>query len=221
MGAEVNTTQDTGSAPGQDAGSADQGLNQGQKDSVKYETFDKLVGQLKKTKELNENLSQRLDAFETEKRQLEETKLAEQGEYKKLLEMRTAEIKELQNSVVTERSEKEVANRTLNDAQKLQAVYEELPGKIKHQRYMQFIDLDKVAINPETGDVDRESAKLTANLFAEEHTALIDTTHVGRLPGNPASTNQPISKRFRELPLKDMRANMAQAVQEAKKELGL
>lgn len=218
---DIDKSQDAGSAPEENAGSKSEGSAQEKKDFVKYESFDKLVGQLKRQKEMNEQLNQKVQEFELEKRRIEESKLAEQGEYKKLLEMRTSEISQLSEQLESERRNSELANKTLIDAQKLQAVYEELPGRVRNPSYMQFIDLDQVAYDPETGRIDRESAKLAANYFAEEHSALIDTSHIGRLPGNSAKPSVPLKDRYKDMPLSEMRKNVADAVRQARQEQGI
>lgn len=218
---ERKESQDTGSAP-DNVGNESQGSNQNENDGkVDYKSFDKLVGQLKKQKELNDQLSTRVNAFETEKKQIEESKLVDQGEYKKLLELKARENATLTEQLNGATSQVENANKTLIDAQKLQAVYEQLPGKIKNPKYMNFIDLDGVAYNPETREVDLESAKMTANAFVDSHKELIDTSHVGRLPHGSTSTGQPLLKTYKDLPLTDMRGKIGEAVRQAKLEQGL
>lgn len=217
----LDNSQAAGSAPDPSVGNTDPGSTQKKGDTVSYDSFDKLVGQLKKSKENVDMLTKQVTDFESEKKRIEEGKLAEQGEFKKLLEMRETEIGTLRESLNLEKDKSNVASKTLVDAQKLQAVYEELPGRIKNSKYMQFIDLEGVAYNPDTGQVDRESAKLSANKFAEDHVSLIDTSHIGKLPSDSSSTGQPISSTFKSLSLKEMRANLSTAVKQRKTELGI
>jgi len=55
----------------------------------------------------------------------------------------------------------------------------------------------------------------------DEHSYAVDTSHIGRLPGNASSQTQSLSHTFKDLPLKDMRNNIAEAVRLAKKEKGI
>jgi len=189
---------------------------------IDYKTYEKLLNRHKKTEEINGQLSKQVQTFQDERKAQEESKLVEQGEYKKLLDLREAEVNEWKQKFSAVDEEKKSVYNTLNDAQKLQAVYDKLPGRLKNQKYMSFIDLESVAFNPETSEIDSQSVDLVVNSFMEEHKDLVDTSHVGRLPGNaPGQTTTPIHKRFADLPLKEMRANMANAVKQKKQELGV
>lgn len=218
---ENSNSQVAGSAPEQEASSPAQVSNQRENDSVDYKTFATLLGQVKKTKAYNEELVQKVQTYESERKNIEEVKLAEQGEYKKLLEMRNAEIESLNRKVEDEAQAKNIANKTLIDAQKLQAVYEELPGRLDKPEFNTFIDLNSVAYNPDTGDVDMESAKMVANKFMDRYGKLVDTGKPRGLPGTASSTTTPLPQTFKELPLNGMRANLPEAVRQAKQELGL
>jgi predicted nuclease with TOPRIM domain len=208
---EINNSQGAGSTPDTSGGIANLDLNRSKDEIIKFESFDKLVGQLKRSKELNEELNNKIGTFESEKKEIEEAKLAEQGEFKKLLELRATEMDTLREELKTEKTGRNKADKTLIDAQKLQAVFEELPGRLKNPEYMQFIDLEKVAYNPETGDVDRESAKLSANKFADKHSFLIDTSHVGQLPSNSSSVNTPLTtEMFKTLSVSERRKRLSE-----------
>jgi hypothetical protein len=189
---------------------------------IDYKTYDKVINRLKKTEETNIELVDKISAFESDRKNREESKLAEQGEYKKLLELRQAENDKMQTRLVEAEAEKDSAYKTLTDAQKYQAVYEKLPGKLKNNKSMGFIEIESIALNPETNEIDTQSVDLVVNSFMEEHKDLVDTSHVGRLPGNaPDNSTTPLHKRFKDLPLAEMRKNMANAVKQRKHELGV
>lgn len=184
------------------------------KDQVDYASFNKVLGQYKKAKSVNEELQSELENYKKAEQEIKEKKLADQGEYNKLLELKEQKLKELTDQLENAQAEKQTASETLINAQKLGAVYEKLPGKLKNNKFMQFIDIDSVVRNPETGEIDAESASVVANQFMEEFDYAVDTSHVGRIRGTASSTTTPLHKSFKELPLKDMRKNVAEAVRQ-------
>lgn len=195
-----------------DAGSEDAGKNaevKGNKDQyVRYESHDKLLGQHKAAKAENAELKEKLAALQTEEQKRVEQELAAQGEWKLLVEAKEKKIAELEEKYLTEAEKAEIANSTLTNAQKIQAVCDKLPGKIRNSKYYQYIDINQVALNPETGEVDEASVQTVANAFMEEHKELVDTTHIGRLPaGAHGSHKEPA---LVDVPLKEMRAKAAE-----------
>lgn len=219
---DSNDSQNVGNVPNGSVGNDHQGLLDVKKgEPVAYESFSKLLGQLKKMAEEKEQLSGQILAFETEKHALEEAELAKQGEYKKLLDMRSSEINVLKEQLKNEINQKELASRTLVDAQKLQAVYDELPGKLIKSEYADRINLDTVAFDPETGEVDVESAKVAANEFSKRYSELIDTSFFQGLPSNASSKGISLKQDFKSLPLGEMRGKISQAVKQKRKELGV
>ena len=55
----------------------------------------------------------------------------------------------------------------------------------------------------------------------DEFSYAVDTSHIGRLPGNASETTKSLSHTFKDLPLKDMRNNISEAVRLAKIEKGI
>jgi len=204
------------------AGSKDQeNSNKDIKQTVSWESHDKLLGQHKKTKGEIAELTKKLNSFEKAQKDAEENKLAESGEYQKLLELKQVEVETLISEAEVAKTEVRKVNQHLIDAQKLQAVYDRLPGKIKNNKYLNFIDLENVVINPDTGDVDEQSASTVANSFMKEYAELVDTSHVGKLPGNAAGGSGNLQEEFKNLSLTDMNKNLKSRVQEAKRKAGV
>jgi len=188
---------------------------------VNYGSFNKLLGQVKKTKELNQQLSERIAQFDKLEQQREESKLLKDGEYQKLVDLKEQKINELASRLEQAEGQTLDAHKTLTNAKKLSAVYEKLPGKLRNNKFLEWIDVDSIVMNPESGEIDIESASLVANKFMDEFGYAVDTSHIGRLPGDASSTNQSLSQTFKDLPLKDMRSNMAEAVRLVRKEKGI
>ena len=226
----MDVSKDVRNAPETPASSSDQQTStpeiktvevDGNEMPVNYGSFNKLVGQVKKTKELNQQLNERLAQFDRLEQQREETKLADKVEYQKLIDLKEQKINELASKLESSQGETLDANNTLTNAKKLSAVYEKLPGKLRNNKFLEWIDVDSIVMNPENGDIDAESASLVANKFMDEFGYAVDTSHIGRLPGNASSQTQALNHTFKDLPLKDMRKNMAEAVRLARKEKGI
>jgi len=188
---------------------------------INHKSFEKVVGQYKKAKATKAEMQDQIDSYQKKEREREEHQLAEKGEYSKLLELKEKEILELNGKLTTTSEEKDNAHRTLVDAQKMDAVFNKLPGRLKNNKYMSFVDIDNVVINPDTGDIDEKSAAAVANQFMESHSELVDTSHVGGFYGKSSAPNTSPSSTYKDLPLKEMRLNIAAAVRAAKQEKGI
>lgn len=193
-----------------------------EKDVVSYESHQKLLGQLKNTKEQAKLMEEKLNLFEQKQKEIEESKLAEKGEYQKLLELRQNEIADLKAKVEAEAQEKFKASKALEDTWKLQSFYDKLPGKVKRREYLNFVDLDAIAFNPDTGQIDDQSVDIVVNDFMKNHKDLVDTKSFGKLPGDaPSSMTTIDAQTFKNLSLKDMKLKMKDAVQAAKRKQGV
>jgi len=145
--------------------------------SVKYETHQKLLSQRKNDQAKIQELQAQMQSFMEERKQAEEAKLHENEEYKKLVEIRTAELEAV-------KSEKDQLLQSVNDSLKLNAFVEKLPGKIKNSKYLSFVNIDDVVLSPDTREVDAASLDVVVSKFMEEHADLVDTGKVGKLPSN-------------------------------------
>lgn len=176
------------------------------KNVVSFETYSKLLDQHKKTKEKEREYADKVKLYEDEKKKVEESKLKEQGEYKKLLDNRESEIKKLQE-------DNDNFKRAVYDGAKLQAVLEKLPGKIKKKEYLNFIDIEKIAIDPETNIIDEKTVQDVASLFVKEHSSLIEVSGKNPLPndsGKPGSTLK--YEDWVKLPLKEKKDRLKEVV---------
>lgn len=210
MSEEIKTTD--GSNPENPAdGNNDQGKKQD--GFVKFETYDKVMNRMKKLESIVADKDQTISSFQTEIKQREESELAKNGEYKKLLELEKAKNQDLNNKVTEVSGERDSMFQTVVRARKEQAVIEKLPGKVKNTAYYDFISWDDVAMNPETGEIDHESAVQVANTFAEKHPELLEAKQMGKLPSGATPYGyQP--KDFSQVPVADMRKEAAAMVRE-------
>ena len=155
--------------------------NEKKEDVVSYETHKRLLAQRKADQQVNRELKAELDAIKQKQQEAEDAKLKEQGEYKKLLETREQRLKETE-------AERNDAYKLLTDTWKRQEIDKVLPGKIERDEYYSFIDFEKIAFDPETKRVDKESVQMAVNEFMENHPSLIKKVNDKRLPSSPTVT---------------------------------
>ena len=192
-----------------------------EKDVVKYETYQRTIKQLKRIKEEKKELEDRLNQSEKDRqeraeklREAKERELEKNGEYKKLLELKEKELGEIKDRLEGVTKDKMEADKTITDTIKLHAFYDKIPGKIKKREYLNFVDLDNIVVNPESGEIDPASVDNVVNKFMESYSELVDTSHLGRLPGGtPASGDDVSYSNWRGMSVKDMKKNLKIAIQ--------
>lgn len=185
----------------QAAGGADQSKERPIQDVVSHETFKKLLGQKKTVEQENADLKKRLQS-------IEEQKLQEAGEWKKIAELKEKETLEAKQLAETEKQRAESLNKNLLNMAKLQAVTEALPGKLELPEYMAFIPLDKVIINPETGEIDKTSVESVSQEFVKKYSKLLKADPKFLPNGNPSPASQLTHEEWLKLPVDQKRLRM-------------
>jgi len=112
------------------------------KENVSYDTHRKLLDEKKKVQEERDRL--RLEKDAREKKEMEA-----RGEYQKMLEIERKAREELESKLQA-RDEREAS------ARKLSAVLKSLDSEVD-EKYWALLNHDQVAIDPETGEIDRNS----------------------------------------------------------------
>jgi hypothetical protein len=169
------------------------------KDQISRDAYEKLLSQRKKDQEKLKEL----ESFRQEiltKKQEEELKLAEEkGEFRKILEQRERELNETKSKLTD-------YERTFTNSVKLNAVLNKLPGRLLKNEYSSFIELDAVAIDPESGEVDTRTVEEVANKFIKEHSFLLKAKGNNQLPNDNASPTKTLTyEEWTKLPLKEMK----------------
>lgn len=145
--------------------------------TVKYTTYKKAVSQLK-------NQKGELEQLRAYKQQIEEDALAKKGDFEKLLATREERINDLQGKL-------DNVEKDRLEAKKLGAFIDKLPGKMRKQEYLSFLDTDSIQIDPQTGKVDPLSLNSAVDTFVKDYGDLIQTANpkglpnVGHLGGKP------------------------------------
>jgi hypothetical protein len=139
------------------------------KGTVAYDTYKKAVDEAKAAKA-------KVAEFEKAKRESEEAALKEQGNYKKILEEREKELKETREKLSG-------TEKKISDSRKMNAFLGSIAGDVPKQ-YWSLIDLDDVAVDPETGMPDESSVKRAADKFEKEYGEVIKKPSKGKLPND-------------------------------------
>lgn len=196
------------------SGSLDQDpvdLKKEEKSSVAYESYMKALGEKKAAQERLKEMEARLSDFENAQREAEERKLNEKGEFKKIVELREAEIAKLKDELNSVAKERDSYRGNLTDTYKLQSFYDKLPGKIKRQEFLNFVDLDSIVLDPETGSVDSQSVDNVVSSFMENYGDLVETNKFGGLPGDaPRGKKSLTVKEWQKLPLNEKKQRMGE-----------
>lgn len=174
-----------------------------QESTVKYETYDKAMRSLAKAKEEKRLLEQRLAELDQKDREMQETKLKEQGEYKKILEQRELELKSLKERFAEEERQKVISK-------KLNAFVKNLPGELAHNDMLLHVDVEQIAIDPETGEVDKLTVDKQVSTFVQNYPFGIKTKGGKGLPGDaPKQTTSITYDEWLTLPLNEKRKNLS------------
>lgn len=177
-------------------------------DKVAYETHRKLLGEKKK-------LAERLADFERKEKEREEKELREKEDWKGLVESREKERDE-------ERQKRQNLETTLRDGLRLDAFTRKVSGRIDDQ-YLALVNLDKIAVDPETGRPDEVSLNEYVREFEKQYPAVIQRTGTSNLPND--APKQPGDRltlaEWKKLPLKDKKERLSDVMEEYKREKGM
>lgn len=167
-----------------------------QEDKVAYSTYKKAISELNNNRAARKELEQQLNEYRAREEQVEKEKLEQQGEYKKLLDLERKKNEEF----LRERDE---YKNSLITAHKLNAFKEKLPGRLASNEYYAFVDVNDIAIDPETNAIDESSVEATVNNFLTRHSRLVESTGK-KLPNDAPQSRSPLSyEEWKRLPLKE------------------
>jgi hypothetical protein len=175
-------------------------------DTVKYDTYQKVLNEKKRRDEELTETRQKLDALETEKKTRDEQELHAKGELKKLLDIRD---KELADS----KAKYSNLHTTLETGVKRGSFLNAVNGIVDEQ-YYSLIDLSQVVIDPATGMPDELSVQKAARDFESKYPLVIKRTSGNGLP-NDAAKGGSTSLTYDEwlkLPTKEQKARMKEVI---------
>lgn len=186
-------------------GGAEDTSASGEKDSVSFKSYSKVLSEVKKQKAANAEMQKQLNEIKAQKEADENVKLAEQNKYKELYEKSEKEKTE---------SQKQFSDLSgkLNDTRKLQAFQEVLPGKLKSREYMVHVKKDAIKFDAD-GKVDMESVQTEVSRFVKEHGSLLESSE-DLDPVNPQNKRKSslTYDSWRNLPPKERKARRQEIV---------
>jgi hypothetical protein len=162
-----------------------QDASQSASKAVDYDTYDKAVKQKKAFQAKLAERESELEQLRREKQEREEAELAKKGEYQKLLEQREVELK-------SEREKLSAIQSQIAESRKLSAVLERVGGEVKKE-YWALLDLDSVAIDPDTGMPDEASALAAAKEFEKRFPEVVRRPNQKTLPAGAPHGAKPLS----------------------------
>ena len=149
---------------------------QTKEDSVKYETYKKVLDQRKSDQARLKSIDEELNALKAEKASAEEARLAEQGKFQEMYEAEQLKAKALQESIDANNARE--ARRS-----KEEALRREL-GPLRKPEYLNFADVESISMDAD-GNIDPESVKQVALRFKDSYADLIGDKAGGLPNGAP------------------------------------
>ncbi len=198
----MDNEKDVDNVPGGDSDNKT-GKASGDQESgeVSYSTYKKTLSQLKNLQDKYKEQGLTLDTYVKKEQKLEQQRLEEQGEYKKLLDLERQKLTQYEQ-------ERDSYKNKLITAHKLNAFNEKLPSKIANPKYYSHVPVEDILIDPETGLVDDSSVDSVVSSFIKEHPTLLETR------SNPMPSDAPGSKsklpyaEWLKLPYEEKKARM-------------
>jgi hypothetical protein len=144
-------------------------------DKVSYETYSKVLSEAKKLKE-------KVKSFEESLQKEQEEKLKSQNEWKTLAEQYKSKYDE------ETKAKSELLDQVTNGI-KYDAFRRNLGGELVDEReFLEKVPFDKIVINPETKQIDEDSAKMAAAEFAKKYPYLVSFKS-GKMPNVAANVS--------------------------------
>jgi hypothetical protein len=158
-------------------------------DKVAYETYQRVLAEAKKLKD-------KVKTYEESLQKQSEEKLREQNEWQKLAEQYKGKLEETSKAL----QEKDEA---ISNGIKYDAFRRNLGGDLKSDDFLDKIPFDKIVINPETKQIDEDSAKMAAAEFAKKYSYLVDFKQTSKMPNIAAKQTDFSSNDFNGLKTKN------------------
>lgn len=192
-------------AGGQAPNPADLG-DDSKKNSVAYETHQKLLGEKKKRDEELRQAREALSKYEQERKDLEDKSLREKEDFKKLFESRDKELLE-------ERARREAIESKITEAQKYKALNKALGTQVP-EKFWNLVDLDKIALDPNTGMPDEATTRVYAEQFQKDYSELFTNRQAPRLPNDgPSKGKTGISyEQWKALPYAEQKKRQSEVI---------
>lgn len=145
-------------------------------DKVAYTTYQKVLDEKKA-------LQARMDEIEREKKERIEAEAKEKNDWQKIAELREQELAEAKAKLTEKDTALSERDKRDQDTLKLHSFIGALTGKVD-KKYWDYIPLEQIAVNPETGRPDETSVAKAVESFRANYPELITGVGGPRLPNN-------------------------------------
>ena len=151
-------------------------------DTVKYETYKKVLSEKKRRDDEVRELRETLEKREAEDKAKAESELEQQNKYKELLDLRTSELEKA-------KAEANHMRESRQQAMKLDSFLESLDSKLPKQ-YWGLVDLEAIKLNPDTHEVDDGSVASAVEIFRKSYPEVLlkKSTTTGLPSSAPSGT---------------------------------
>ncbi len=165
------------------SGTKPDGGKEAAKDTVKYESYAKLLDEKKKLQAKFDELEKERSQVEESKRKALEEELKAKDDWKKLVGLRDQENETLKQENAKLKADIEEQGARRSNALKMRSFLDALPGKLDEQ-YWPLVKLDEVVLNPETGLPEASSVQSLAKTFQERYPLVIQRADTAKLPND-------------------------------------
>lgn len=175
---------------------------------------ERILEESKKYKEGYQTFKQKQEAIEAQKVQEEEERLRKEGQFSTIIEQREAKINELEETLNKTMDEVKSRDTAITNFKKAQAFQAALGGTLKKEAYWNHVDFDKIAINPETGSIDKSSLDLVVNDFSQSYGELVDFGNNPNLPNQTprGGSGKLTHAQWTKLPLAERKKRMKDVI---------
>jgi hypothetical protein len=175
----------------------------------------RILEESKKYKDGYQTYKSKQDEVDAANKKAEEERLMKEGQFSTIIEQREARIAELEQNLDSTLNEVKTRDTAITNFKKAGAFEKALGGKIKHDSYWSHVDFDKIVVNPETGQIDGQSLRNSADSFLETHKELVDFGSNPNLPNHtPGSggSGKLTYAQWQKLPLGDRKKRMKDVI---------
>lgn len=170
---------------------------------------ERILDESKKYKESYQSVKAEKEARDKQKALEEEERLRKEGQFQTLLEQREARLKEMEERLESTTNDVKARDEAITNFRKASAFEKALGGKLRKEGYWNHVDFDAIAINPETGAIDKDSLSAVAGNFIKEYKELIDFGNPANLPNHEAGGSKALSyEQWQQLPLPERKKRM-------------
>ncbi len=176
---------------------------------------ERILEESKKYKEGFQTFKAKEEEARKSQRDKEEERLIKEGQFSTIIEQREQRIKELEEDLGKSKTEVKTKDTAIVNFRKAAAFERAIGGKMKKEAYWNHVDFDKIALNPESGEIDGHSLKQAADTFIEDFKELVTFGSSANLPNgtpNGSGSGKLTHAQWKELPASEKPKRMKDVI---------